>query len=371
MLLTAFNNMPDYRRNQGKVYNLAPLLTIICIAILARANEYVEIASFVDEKLKVLKKLFDLKWKKAPSYATIRRVCIWSSKQTLEDIFRQYASECMVTKGRHKLVALDGKVLRGSNNQTEEGNAIQVISAFLVEHQIVLGQEEIDGEKTNEIPKVRKLIKELGIEDHVFTMDALHCQYETLQEVVDSGNNAISQVKDNQKKLHKLCQKMTNGWRPIEQNTQTNYDRNRQETRVAKIYRKNQYLRDHIDEKWHKNIECTIKIERTRLVFSTKKQKWEKSYDEAYYIGTKLFTAKDANVYIREHWGIENRLHHVRDRSMREDDCKISFGAGTLSKLRSFVLNILRANGVKNIKNELFKNSVNLNRITKYRFLFN
>jgi len=202
-------------------------------------------------------------------------------------------------------------------------------------------------------------------------MDALHCQYKTLQEVVDSGNDAIAQVKDNQKRLHTTCQKVANSWSLTDQDIQHNFDRNRQEKRVAKIYKKNQYFESKIDKKWKKNIKSIIKIERTRRAFSTESKTWKKSYEESYYIGTKKFTAKEANTYVRGHWGVENRLHHVRDRSMKEDDCKVSFGAGNLSKLRSFVLNILRANGVKNIKNELFRNGVNLDRILNYKFLLN
>jgi len=140
MLLTAFNDMSDYRRDQGKRYKLAPLLTIICIAILAGSKEYIEIASFIDEQLKILKTMFKLKWKDPPSYSTIRRICIWSSNQNLENIFRKYSNTLVARKdGTLKLIAMDGKVLKGSNNRSNEIKAIQVISAFLVEHQIVLG----------------------------------------------------------------------------------------------------------------------------------------------------------------------------------------------------------------------------------------
>lgn len=370
MLLSAFNDMPDHRRDQGKRFKLGPLLAVICTAILAGSKEYIEIASFVDEQLRVLKELFKLRWKDPPSYATIRRICIWSSEQDLEKVFRRYSTKLGAKNSTMRLVAIDGKTLKKSGNTSDGVEPIQLISAFLAEQEIVLGHETITGEKTNEIPKVRELIKKLGLQEHVFTMDAMHCQYETLKVIVESENDAIVQVKDNQKKLHQLCQKVSNGWRPVDQDVQVNYDHNRRERRVVKTYLPNQYFKDRLDERWEKYVQVIIKVERTRSEFNTEMKEWNQSYENSYYIGTKVFTASDANIYVRGHWGVENKLHYVRDRAMKEDDCQVCYGANSLAKLRSFVLNILKCNGVKNVKNELFRNGINLDRITKYDYLF-
>jgi len=372
MLLSTFNNMSDYRRAQGKRFKLNHLLMIICIAILAGSTEYIEISSYIDEKFKPLKKLLKVKWKDPPSYSTIRRICIWSDSENLETVFRKYSRNLVKQKNTKglKAIAIDGKVLRGSSDKGSKTKPIQLISAFLVDHKLVLAHADIINEKTNEIPKVQELLRELGVEKHVFTMDALHCQHKTLQAVVDSDNDAIIQVKNNQKAMHKLCQKISNSWNSIEEDVENTYDHSRQETRVAKVYLKNEYFKSHIDKKWYKNIESIIKIERTRRVFNTEEQKWEESYEKSYYVGTRVFKAKEANTYVRGHWGVENRLHYVRDVAMKEDSHKSYVNVGNLSRLRTFVFNILRINGVKNVKNELFRNCVSLDRITRYNFLF-
>jgi predicted transposase YbfD/YdcC len=53
----------------------------------------------------------------------------------------------------------------------------------------------------------------------------------------------------------------------------------------------------------------------------------------------------------REHWGIENRVFHVRDATYGEDHCRVRTGAAPmiLSTLRNVTLNLLRWKNVTNI----------------------
>ena len=69
---------------------------------------------------------------------------------------------------------------------------------------------------------------------------------------------------------------------------------------------------------------------------------------------------------IRGHWGIENSDHHVRDVTLGEDQSRIRTNPHIFAKLRSFALNILRANHVANVSLELFNNGMNLNRVLNY-----
>jgi len=72
-------------------------------------------------------------------------------------------------------IGYDGKVLRGSFDHFNDQKAIQVLSAFAADKQIILGHEEIET-KTNEIPTAQLLMEKLGLTDCIFTLDALHCQ---------------------------------------------------------------------------------------------------------------------------------------------------------------------------------------------------
>ena len=55
------------------------------------------------------------------------------------------------------------------------------------------------------------------------------------------------------------------------------------------------------------------------------------------------------------HWGIENLLHHVRDRTFREDDSKIRTGIlpRAMASLRNLAISVFRQDGQTNIASAL------------------
>ena len=96
----------------------------------------------------------------------------------LEAALRRLASEQVeqttAPVGR-AVIALDGKVLRGSLARFEDRRAAQVLSALAVQEQVVLGHVLIeDGSKDHEIAAAQRLIAELGLSDCLYTLDALH-----------------------------------------------------------------------------------------------------------------------------------------------------------------------------------------------------
>ena len=71
---------------------------------------------------------------------------------------------------------------------------------------------------------------------------------------------------------------------------------------------------------------------------------------EVAYIVTSL-TAAEASperllALVRAHWGIENRLHHVRDVSMNEDRCRVRSSGRALASIRNLALSLIRARGL-------------------------
>ena len=69
---------------------------------------------------------------------------------------------------------------------------------------------------------------------------------------------------------------------------------------------------------------------------------------------------------VRSHWGIENRAHYVRDQGFGEDDSRIRRKPGMVARLRSFALNILRANGIGNVSQALYRNALSLDHLLAY-----
>jgi predicted transposase YbfD/YdcC len=250
--------------------------------------------------------------------------------------------------------------MTGSFDHFKDQSAIQFLSIFCRNSSLIIAHEEIAC-KTNEIPVAQKLITELDIEHAVYTCDALSCQIKTLDVVKDTGSDIIVQVKNNQKSLLEDCIAIADSSSYIEKDQEAYVKAHgRIESRTATIFSP-----EGLSEKWSK-VESIIKIERERMIFNTQSKEWEDKGETSYYISTNLFSAKESNSAIRGHWGIENKNHHVKDATMKEDFSRIRINPQNIARLRSFALNIMRYNKVGNINAELYSNVLDFGNLLKY-----
>jgi predicted transposase YbfD/YdcC len=185
----------------------------------------------------------------------------------------------------------------------------------------------------------------------------------TLQTAKESGNEVIVQVKGNQKTLLKDCLTICETSRPTEvYHEPVTKTRNRIESRQVELFI-SPALTD--GEQWAL-VEVVIKVQRYRQLFNTKTKTWKNGDETSFYISTTVLSAPEFCQAIRNHWGIENRNHHVRDVTLGEDKSRIRTNPHIFAKLRSFALNILRRNDVQNVSLELFENSMNLDNVLNY-----
>lgn len=210
MLKSFLSEIQDNRRKEGKRYQLGDILLFPIFAILSGADSYRKIHTFIKGHYDVLSAKFGLKWKRLPAYTTIRNIISGLSSDKSEECFRKYSLKLselpeLSEKSNEKLfIACDGKVLRGSFDKFNDKKALQILSAFLPESGIILAHCVI-GDKTNEIPAAQNLMKELGLENCVFTYDAINCQEKTLKAAKENNNDVIVCVKGNQKILLNNC----------------------------------------------------------------------------------------------------------------------------------------------------------------------
>ncbi|MGB8840603.1 MAG: transposase family protein [Aliidongia sp.] len=151
--MSLFRQIPDPRRNQGKMYPLAPILLFTVLAMLAGARSYRQVHAFIRIHLDRLNDEFGLSLRRAPAYSSIRFILHGLDAEEVERRFREHAT-CVA----------DDPV-----------EAAHVLSAFAVEGQIILGHLAVS-EKSNEIPAAQEMIATLGLSGRLFTLDALHCQ---------------------------------------------------------------------------------------------------------------------------------------------------------------------------------------------------
>jgi DDE_Tnp_1-associated len=175
-LLAALEQIPDPRRRRGRRYGLAPLLLSAVLAVLAGATSYRRIRLFIGAHRERLNATFGARFRRAPAVNTLRALLHALDPAEIEAAFRRHAEllgGAAVPRAR-RVVALDGKTLRGSFDHLDDRAAAQVLSAFAGEDALILAHQEIA--EGDEVAAAQALIRQLGLRGVLFTADALHCQ---------------------------------------------------------------------------------------------------------------------------------------------------------------------------------------------------
>jgi len=357
----------DGRRGQAKRYRLANILMFCILGFLCGAKSYKTLCSFIEERFALLHAAFPSTMKRAPAPSTLWRIIGLVDGASLEAVFRRHAmsQHAALGGGRGEKVAHDGKSLTGSYDTAADTKIAQLLRAFAVGTRIILGHVAIMA-KSNEIPAMQALVRELGLAQVLCTADAMHCQIKTIEAVKASGGEALLQVKGNQPSLEAAFEAL-----PVEQAPQDCHvekgkiRRNRQETRRVAVFMAGPLL-DLPD--WQSHAVEAVRVTRTVLHKDVATGwNWRPTREVAWYASTQ--NGNSAAYYAaatRGHRGVENRVHHVLDVSMREDASRVRKSPIILSILRSFALNILRFNKVNDVADALWRNAMNLNRVMAY-----
>ena len=175
--LSHLGTIHDPRRAEGKLYKLPHVLLFSILAIVTGANSYRGIRTFIKVHRHRLNKAFKIGWKRPPAHTAIRYILQGLKAADVEKVFRAHAAKLNSGSAAcgARVLALDGKALKGSFDAFNDVKAKQVLNAFATDTALVLAHIEID-EKSNEIPAAQKLLEELDVADHIVTLDALHCQ---------------------------------------------------------------------------------------------------------------------------------------------------------------------------------------------------
>ena len=177
MLLDYLYLIPDHRRGQGKMFELPHLLLFSILAIASGADSYRKISIFIEENLDVLSKSCGIRWKRKPSYSTIRYAITEMDQNEAEKAFRKWSKDASKFENeKWKTVSLDGKALKHSFDNVADERFKQILSAFSPETNLILAHEKIGISKENEINAAIKLVKDLKLNYVVYTLDALHTQ---------------------------------------------------------------------------------------------------------------------------------------------------------------------------------------------------
>ncbi len=203
--MNAFNLMENLSiiydpRQSGKVeHKLSDILLLTICAVIAGAEGWEEIENFGLERLDWLKQYGEFN-NGIPSHDTIAQVISIIDPKQFQHSFIEWMKAChKITDG--EVFAIDGKCARGSYHKGKNKGAIHMASAFSAANEVVLGQIETD-DKSNEITAISELLNLLELKGCLVTLDAMGCQRDIAQKIVDKGADYLLAVKGNQGKLH-------------------------------------------------------------------------------------------------------------------------------------------------------------------------
>lgn len=196
-LLTHLSQVPDPRGRKGRRHTLSAMLTAVVCGVLCGARGYESLVEWLHE-LPVDVWHWMGYWRTPPKKDCFRDLLMKLDPAALEQALRAWIRQDLALSDGDPLLAgisLDGKTLCGTLRPFER--AVHLLAA--VDHQTgsVLGQCRVD-EKTNEHKAALVLLQELVLHGRVIVADAMFCQRDVCQQIVDSGGDYLIAVKENQ-----------------------------------------------------------------------------------------------------------------------------------------------------------------------------
>lgn len=349
-LLAALAQVTDHRKRRGVRHGLASILALATAATLAGARSMAAIGEYANDCPQEVLSRLGAKYHPvkgryiAPHAETFRRALSAVDAGALDAtvgawLFSQVKAglvdESQVT------IALDGKAMRGSLRA--DGRAVHLFSAMVHGAGIVIGQEEVD-EKSNEITALQPLLEPLDIEGALVTADALHCQRDHAEFIVENKKaDYLLQLKANQPALFAAAKAID-----ADAFSDEDYQTNRGHGRIEHRYVRVADIPEGFDFPHAAQI-VVVYRERADL------HDVLLSDETSYYVTSVTNQRGDQQhlaPHVRGHWSIENNLHWVRDWNFDEDRHRHHAErspARPLATLRNLAISLLRLAGATNI----------------------
>jgi predicted transposase YbfD/YdcC len=336
---THFVHLQDPRIEGMKRHNLLDIVTITLCAVICGAEHWTQIETFGETHQGWFSEFLELP-EGIPSHDTFGRLFAHISPLEFERCFESWFSSIIDTLGP-QVIGVDGKVLRHSYDRSSNKAAIHMVSAWATENRLILGQIKVE-EGSNEITAVPPLLRALAIKGCIVTLDALHCQKETAEVIIEQGADYVIALKRNQEKLYNQV---------IEYFDEILVDDPESDTLDFYLTEERGHGREEVRRYWTTERLDWLKGKEDwrelRSVGIVERECWigdKKSYGYRLYISSLPADAQQLERAVRGHWQIENSVHWSLDVAFREDDCRIRKGhsAQNMSVLRRMSLNLLR-----------------------------
>jgi predicted transposase YbfD/YdcC len=343
-LIEQTDKITDPRRQYGYLqHKLVTIIVIAFCAIICGAKDYEDIETFGKTRKIWIEKFLELP-NDIPSKDTFRRV--------FERLNPSEVANCLYSwldnrdcKG--KTVNIDGKTICGSKNTAHK--AYHVVSAWVSENQITLGEITVD-EKSNEITVIPKLLDIVDVSGATVTLDAMGCQTDIAEKIVEKGADYCLVVKGNQKSLYEEVEVYFENFQSeLGSVVVEDCGHGRVECREYFLETDIEWLPTRFD--W-------VGLRGVGMVKSSVLEKNVLRKETRYFVTSLVDVERFADV-VRRHWSIENQLHWRLDVTFGEDSARARKDSSPLNwnVFRKAALPLLRNTDVgekTSIKRKMF-----------------
>jgi predicted transposase YbfD/YdcC len=339
-LVQVFRDIPDPRM-VGKIsHKLHDILVITVCAVVCGLEHWTEIEDFGQAHEAWFRTFLELPHG-IPSHDTFGKVLAALDPDAFEQRIQQWILALFDSASRGRHIAIDGKTLRRSFDHASGRTAIHMIHAYAHENHAVFAQLKVD-DKSNEITAIPSLLDMLQLQKATVTIDAMGCQKDIAQKIVERGGDYVLALKGNQSALQEDVQVFLDDRIARGQKRQGDYyetvekSHGRIETRKCWTCTQVDWLAGRHD--WA-GLACLVAVEGTRTVRD--KTSTERRYFISSHSGRQ---AQKLATLIRHHWRVENSLHWTLDVAFNEDQCRVRIAnaAENLARIRRISLILLQ-----------------------------
>ena len=323
VFLSHFKDLPDPRQIGKVTYPLEEVLLLCLLAVLAGAECFTEIARFGERKLALLRR-FRPFLDGTPSHDHLGDILATLDAEAFQRGFVAWVTS--LTGVSTEVIAIDGKTLRRSGQKTGGKEAIHMVSAFAARQRLVLGQVKV-ADKSNEIVAIPRLLDMLTIDGAIVTIDAMGCQRDIAQKIVDKKADYVLALKGNQGTLRDdvdlfVAEQKASDFKDtrITRHCTVDGDHGRIETRTTTVIHDIAWLQQR--HAWP-GLNSIVMVESIREIPGPGTGADKVEHETRFYITSLVSPAQCMGPVVRSHWAVENSLHWVLDMTFRDDECRV------------------------------------------------
>jgi predicted transposase YbfD/YdcC len=323
-VLAHFNELEDPRSSVNLKHPLVSVVVIAMMGVLAGAGGPTAIAKWAKVKEEFLSKVLNLP-NGIPCKDVFRRVLMTLQPGAFQACFANWlqslrANATEATGVDKPVLAVDGKTVRRSHDNSKGLGALHSVSVWASEFGLSLGQVAC-AEKSNEITAIPELLRLVDIKGSIITIDAMGTQKAIAQQIVDSGADYILALKGNQGTLHQAVidyvdEQSKNDFADAQarRHITTEKGHGREEIRS--------YIQMPVPETLQ-GLELWKGLESIGTSTLVCNRNGKETIETRYFISSLSVKVKQFGHAVRSHWGIENGCHWTLDMTYREDESRI------------------------------------------------